>query len=84
MVINNNLSIQWGMLPGNKRNAWITYPVAINKNIYMNGHPIYSTITGHHDYDPNFITTSTTQFQIYCDPGGTVHAQYVNWICVGI
>ena len=50
----------------------------------MNGHPIYSKITGNHDYDPNFITTGTTQFQIYCDPGGSVNAQYVNWICVGI
>ena len=50
----------------------------------MNGHPIYSNITGNHDYDPNFITTSQTQFQIYCDPGDAVHAQYVNWVCVAI
>lgn len=84
MVINNGIVLQFGITAGKARNVAITYPVALTKKCtYINGHPIYSSITGSHDYDPNFTTTSLTSFQIYADPGGTVHAVNINWFCIG-
>lgn len=83
-MFNNSIKIQWGMVAGTARNQEIVYPVSLqNKVFYINGHPIYSSITGNHDYDPNFITESLSHFIIYCDPGGGVNAKLVNWYCIG-
>ena len=82
-VINNGICLQWGKIAGNTRNVLINYPIAIqNTCYYINGHPIYSSITGNHDYDPNFITEQKTGFSVYCDPGGNVNAVQVNWFCI--
>lgn len=83
LFFNNGICLQWGKIAGNTRNVLINYPIAIQSTCYyINGHPIYSSITGYHDYDPNFITEQKTGFSVYCDPGGAVNAVQVNWFCI--
>lgn len=84
MDFNNGFLIQWGLCAGASRNVSINYAVSLNWGVfYINGHPIYKTITGNHDYDPNFDTSSKTSFLIYADPGGGVNAVSINWVLFG-